>query len=168
MAEINQCWSVVAGMGQWCSAVGARVEQGRQCGLFGRTRPRHVVLVISASERGRATLSPLASSARRAARLCERQGGQGERAEEKKAPARAWRRSGCGCGPPARRARSPAWSRGRRRRRRGLFLEPAVAPRPMSSCTAVPRRQQHRVRRSLLTGQHPTERGGAELAAASA
>jgi hypothetical protein len=52
MAEINQCWSVMAGMGQcqWCSAMGARVKQGHQCGLFGRTRPRHVVLVISASE----------------------------------------------------------------------------------------------------------------------
>jgi hypothetical protein len=24
-AEVDQCWSVVAGMGQWCSAVGARV-----------------------------------------------------------------------------------------------------------------------------------------------
>ena len=117
---------------------------------------------------GRVTLSPLASSARRAARLCERQGGQGERAGGKKALARAWRRSGCGCGPPARRARSPAWSRGRRRRRRGLFLEPAVALRPMISCTAVPRRQQHRVRRSLFTGRHPTERGGVGLAATSA
>jgi hypothetical protein len=28
--------SVVTGMGQWWSAMGARVEQGRQCGLFGR------------------------------------------------------------------------------------------------------------------------------------
>ena len=27
---------VVAGMGQWWSGVGAGVEQGRQCGLFGR------------------------------------------------------------------------------------------------------------------------------------
>jgi hypothetical protein len=26
----------VAGMGQWWSGVGAGVEQGRQCGLFGR------------------------------------------------------------------------------------------------------------------------------------
>jgi hypothetical protein len=29
-AEVDQCWSVVAGMGQLCSAVGVRVEQGRQ------------------------------------------------------------------------------------------------------------------------------------------
>jgi hypothetical protein len=27
-AEVDQCWSVVAGMGQWWSEVGARVEQG--------------------------------------------------------------------------------------------------------------------------------------------
>jgi hypothetical protein len=36
MAEVDQCWSVVAGMGQWWSEVGAGVEQGDQCGLFGR------------------------------------------------------------------------------------------------------------------------------------
>ena len=28
-AEVDQCWSVVAGMGQWWSEVGAGVEQGR-------------------------------------------------------------------------------------------------------------------------------------------
>jgi hypothetical protein len=27
--RIDQCWSVVAGMGQWWSEVGAGVEQGR-------------------------------------------------------------------------------------------------------------------------------------------
>ena len=32
--EVNQCWSVVAIMDQWCLTVGARVEQGRQCGLI--------------------------------------------------------------------------------------------------------------------------------------
>ena len=31
--EVNQCRSVVADMGQWCSAVGAGVEQGRQRGM---------------------------------------------------------------------------------------------------------------------------------------
>jgi hypothetical protein len=25
---------MMAGMGQWCSVVGAWVEQGRQCGMF--------------------------------------------------------------------------------------------------------------------------------------
>jgi hypothetical protein len=35
-AEVDQCWSVVAGMGQWWSKVGAGVEQDRYCGLFGR------------------------------------------------------------------------------------------------------------------------------------
>ena len=34
--EVYQCWSVVADMGQWWSAVDAGVQQGRQCGLFGR------------------------------------------------------------------------------------------------------------------------------------
>jgi hypothetical protein len=29
-AEVDHYWSVVAGMGQWCSAAGARVEQGHQ------------------------------------------------------------------------------------------------------------------------------------------
>ena len=29
-AEVDQCWSVVAGISKWCSAVGARVEKGRQ------------------------------------------------------------------------------------------------------------------------------------------
>jgi hypothetical protein len=28
-------------MSQWCSVVGARVEQGRQCGMFGRIGRRH-------------------------------------------------------------------------------------------------------------------------------
>ena len=36
-------------MAQWCSAVGAGVEQGCQCGLFGRIRPRHTQRFISAS-----------------------------------------------------------------------------------------------------------------------
>jgi hypothetical protein len=40
-AEVDQCWSVVAGMGQWWSEVGARIEQGHQCSLFGRIRPQH-------------------------------------------------------------------------------------------------------------------------------
>ena len=35
-AEVDQYWSVVAGMGQWWSEVGGGVEQGRQCGLCGR------------------------------------------------------------------------------------------------------------------------------------
>ena len=35
-AEVDQCWSVVASMGQWCSVLGARVEHGRQCGMLGR------------------------------------------------------------------------------------------------------------------------------------
>ena len=42
--------ATTSGMGQWCSAVGARVEQGRQCDLFGHVRPRHVLLIISARE----------------------------------------------------------------------------------------------------------------------
>jgi hypothetical protein len=29
-AEVDQCWPVVAGIGQWCSAVGARVEPSRK------------------------------------------------------------------------------------------------------------------------------------------
>ena len=57
-AEVEQCWSVVAGMRQWCSVVGAGVEQGRQCGMFGelnwrRHGPRAVAAIIS--ERGRVT-----------------------------------------------------------------------------------------------------------------
>jgi hypothetical protein len=56
-AEVDQCWSVVASMGQRCSVVGARVEQGRQCGLFGcigrRRCPRALAATIS--ERGRVT-----------------------------------------------------------------------------------------------------------------
>jgi hypothetical protein len=28
-ADVDQCWSVVAGMGQWWSKVGAGVEPGR-------------------------------------------------------------------------------------------------------------------------------------------
>jgi hypothetical protein len=47
MAEVSRYWSVVAGVGQWCSTVGAGVEQGCECGLFGRIRPLHVLLVIS-------------------------------------------------------------------------------------------------------------------------
>jgi hypothetical protein len=35
-AEVNQRRSVVAGMGQWWSTVGAGVEQARHRGLFGR------------------------------------------------------------------------------------------------------------------------------------
>ena len=46
-AEFSRCWSVIASMGHWCSAVGAGVEQGRECGLFGRIQPRHVLLIIS-------------------------------------------------------------------------------------------------------------------------
>jgi hypothetical protein len=34
-AEVDQCWSVVADVGEWWSEVGAGVEQGHQCGLFG-------------------------------------------------------------------------------------------------------------------------------------
>ena len=42
-------------MGRWCSAVGARVEQGRQCGMFGRIGRRHGPRALAAiiSERGR-------------------------------------------------------------------------------------------------------------------
>ena len=39
MAEVDQCWSVVAGVGQWWYEVGAGVEQGHQCGLFGGIQP---------------------------------------------------------------------------------------------------------------------------------
>ena len=46
-AEVSRCWSVVAGVGQWCSAVGYGVEQGRECGLFDRIGHRHVLLIIS-------------------------------------------------------------------------------------------------------------------------
>jgi hypothetical protein len=34
-AEVDQCWLVVASMGQWWSEVGAGVEQGHQCCIFG-------------------------------------------------------------------------------------------------------------------------------------
>ena len=29
-AEVDQCWSVVASMGQWCSAVGARASSHKK------------------------------------------------------------------------------------------------------------------------------------------
>jgi hypothetical protein len=35
-AEVDQCWSVAAGMGQWWLEVGVGVEQGHQYGLVGR------------------------------------------------------------------------------------------------------------------------------------
>ena len=46
--EVSRCRSVVAGMGQWCSAMGAGVEQDRQRALFGRIRPRNKQRSISA------------------------------------------------------------------------------------------------------------------------